>query len=68
MVNFEITPYNIGGMIIDNITIRNHSFDNTLNKNVATITVLIDAKEEVYDYLASLSKEDYLKEKENFQV
>lgn len=65
MVNFEITPYNIGGMIIDNITIRNHSFDNTLNKNVATITVLIDSKEEVYNYLVSLSKEDYLKEKEN---
>lgn len=64
MVNFEITPYNIGGMIIDNITIRNHSFDNTLNKNVATITVLIDSKEEVYNYLASLSKEDYLNEKE----
>ena len=64
MINFEIKPYTIKDMTIDNITIRNHSFDNTLNKNVATLTVLLDAKEGLYDYLASLNKKDYLNEKE----
>ena len=65
MVNFKINPYMFGNMEIKDITIRNHSFDNTLNKQVATLTVLIDAKDSLYDYLSSLSREDYLKEKEN---
>lgn len=65
MLNFAIAPYKIADMEIKDITIRNHSFDNTLNKSGATITILLDSTDGVYDYLSSLSKEDYLKEKEN---
>ena len=64
MINFEITPYKLGELVIDNITIRNHSFDNTLNKSIATLTILIDSDDSVYEYLSSLSKKDYLNEKE----
>ena len=51
-------------MEINNISLRNHSFDNTLNKSLSTITVLLDCNDSVYKYLSSLDKKAYIKEKE----
>ena len=64
MVNFAIKPYKLANMTIDNITIRNHSFDNTLNKSGATLTVLLHSNDSVYSFLSALGRKDYLKEKE----
>ena len=64
MVNFAIKPYKLADMTIDNITIRNHSFDSTLNKTGATLTVLLHSDDGVYDFLSSLERKEYLKEKE----
>lgn len=65
MTNFKIKPYHLSNQTIEDISIRNHSFDKTLNKQNSTITVLINTIDEVYDYLKSLSKQDYIKEKNN---
>lgn len=65
MINFKIKPYKVGDFTINDITLRNHSFDNTLNKsNISTVTILLDTNDSVYTYLASLSNERYLEEKE----
>ena len=64
MINININPYKLGNMEINNITLRNHSFDNTLNKSISTITVLLDCNDSVYEYLSSLDRKTYLKEKE----
>ncbi len=58
-----VTPFLAGK--IDHFCIRNFSFDPLLGKNGYTsFTVLILTEEADYDYLKSLSHEDYLKEKE----
>ena len=65
MINFKTDDLYIGPMKIDNISIRNHSFDTSIYKKDAVLTVLIDVKECVYDYYNSLNKEEYLKAKNN---
>lgn len=64
MIDFKIPNIKIGPMDITDLSIRNHSFDNTLNEDKTTITVLINTTDGVYDYLKSLNRKEYLKEKE----
>lgn len=59
MISFKIYPVDFVGMSIDEIKIRNHSFDSSLNKNISTITILINTPDFVYDNLSTLSKEKY---------
>lgn len=59
MINFRINPYTIDKFTIEDITIRNHSFDPTLNKNDSTLTLLIPTPDNVYSYLSNLSKKEY---------
>ena len=59
MMNFKIDPIKIGNQAIEDITIRNHSFDPSLNKNDSTLTILISSNESVYNYLSSLTKKEY---------
>ena len=59
MMNFKINPIKIGNQVIEDITIRNHSFDPSLNKNDSTLTILISSNESVYNYLSSLTKKEY---------
>ena len=64
MINFEINPIKIAKTTIDNVTVRNHAFDTTLNKNgKTTFTVLVDVNDSVYDYYKSMSEEEYLNSK-----
>jgi phytoene dehydrogenase-like protein len=64
MINFKIPTINFGPMDIKQLSVRNHSFDNSLSIDKTTITVLINTVDEVYDYLKVLNRKDYLKEKE----
>ena len=64
MMNFKIDGFNIGNIYIDNISVRNHSFDTSAYKdNNNLFTVGIDVSDETYDYFKSLSKDDYYKTK-----
>lgn len=66
MISFKINLINYEGMIIDELKIRNHSFDASLNKieGTSTITILINTPDFLYDNLSKLSKEEYNKKKE----
>lgn len=66
MMNIKIKDYKIADLIIDNISIRNHAFDNVLYKDSVALTVMLKVNENVYDYLKSLTKEKYNEEKEKF--
>ena len=68
MTNFKINPVDLGPQKIKYITIRNHSFDKTLNKDNTTITVLINTIDEVYDYLNDLDKHSYNAIKNEFGI
>ena len=57
-------PIQIADTTIQYIPARNHAFDKLLNKRFTSINVLIPLKDGVYDYLKGLSREDYLKLKE----
>ncbi len=63
MMNFKIPEIWIANTKIDNITVRNYSYDKTLNNHVTTFTVLVNVKDEVYDYFKSLSSTQYMKVK-----
>jgi len=58
---FEVEPFKVGPDEFDCITARSHSFDKTLNRNCTTITVMIYGSFEGYNYVKSLSKEEYKK-------
>ena len=63
MSQFEVKPIKIANQVITDISVRNYSFDKTLNKDCTTFGVLMEVSDVVYDYFANLSKEEYLKEK-----
>lgn len=65
MMNIKINPIEIADMVIDDISIRNHSFDKSLYKDETTITILMNVTDKVYDYLASLDKKSYNELKEH---
>lgn len=61
MLNFEIPPIEFFNNKIDNITIRNYSFDASLSKDGSTVfSCLIPVNENVYDELEKLDRKDYL--------
>ena len=64
MIEFDVEPFYIGKTKIEVLNPRNYAFDPTLNKNCTTMTVLIRVGDDLYDEYKSLSREDYLKEKE----
>jgi len=61
MINFKIKPIKISNALtIDNITIRNFSFDKKVSVSDSTVfTTLIDCNDKVYDYFKSLNKDEY---------
>lgn len=63
MTQFEIDPIKIANNVIKEISVRNYSFDKTLNNGCTTFGVLMGVDDAVYDYLASLPHEKYIKEK-----
>jgi len=63
MIEFPIEPFNIGKTVVKELNPRNHAFDPTLNKGCSTITVLIRVGDDLYDLYKSMSKEEYLAEK-----
>lgn len=64
MLNFEITPFKINNLVIDNIQVRNYFFDKTINKDANTLIVLLNTTDDIYDYLKNMDKASYIKEKE----
>ena len=64
MIEFDIEPFNIGQTKISVLNPRNYAFDETLNDGFTTITVLIRVGDDLFDKYKSLSRNDYLKEKE----
>lgn len=60
MINIKINPIHIADKVINYITIRNHSFDPTINKKDSTLTILIPTNDSVYEYLSKLSKKEYI--------
>lgn len=64
MINIPIKPFNIYDHTVSSITLRSHAFDKSINKDYSTITVLLDIKDNLYDYFKSLTKDKYLKEKD----
>ena len=63
MIEFPIEPFNIGKTTVNVLNPRNHAFDPTLNKGCSTITVLIRVGDDLYDSYKSMTKEEYLNEK-----
>lgn len=63
MVDFKNEQFKVGEMEVTHLSVRNHSFDETLNHECSTVTVLLPTIDSVYDYFKALSKEDYKKEK-----
>ncbi|MBQ7995096.1 MAG: NAD(P)/FAD-dependent oxidoreductase [Bacilli bacterium] len=64
MKDYLIDPIEFAGIKLNHFAIRNFSFDKTISKNGKTIiTILIAAGQSTYDFFASLSKEEYEKEK-----
>ncbi len=66
MMNFGIEPIKLGSMTIDNITVRNHSFDSSLNKDASTLTVLIDTTDLIFDFFKGMDKKTYYFHKMRF--
>ena len=66
MLSIPIKPVELAGNIVEEITIRNHYFDRSICKDSATITILLSANDNTFDYLSSLDKEAYQKLKLDF--
>lgn len=66
MINFSIEKIQLADTSISFLSMRNHSYDITMNRKYSLLTVLIPVLEGVYDYYHSLSKEEYIKEKNKF--
>ena len=60
---FPCQGIKVGDFEFEYIAMRNHAFDESLNNSKTCITLLQDVPDKVYDYLKSLSHEEYLKEK-----
>lgn len=65
-VCFDINPIKIGDEIVDSLILRSHAFDKSLNKNGSTITSMIHATYKTYEYFKNLSKDDYVRIKNEF--
>ena len=63
MMNFGIEPFSIENTLVDNISVRNHSFDKTVNKEYSSLNVNIEVDDSVYDSFKSMSKEEYVSKK-----
>lgn len=61
VTNIETDEFEILGQKVDNIHIRNYSFDPSLNKNMTTMTIIITLDDYVYDDIKKLNCEEYLK-------
>lgn len=68
MINFKISPIIIDNFKINELSIRNYSFDKTLNKGVTTFTTIININEKDYEFIKSLSKEEYVDFKECLSI
>ncbi|MCQ2799207.1 MAG: NAD(P)/FAD-dependent oxidoreductase [Bacilli bacterium] len=68
MMDFLCEPFDWHGQHHDHYAIRNFTFDKSLpSKDGETLlTVLLPSNEDVYNYLKSLPREEYLKEKQAF--
>ena len=67
MISIKSLGLDLCGEKIDEIVIRNFDFDKTLNKDDhRTLTIMVRVCEDTYNKLASLSKDDYNKEKNRF--
>ena len=65
MMDFETEPFEVAKKKVTHYGLRNYAFDSTLSRGKKTLlTILLPTHEETYDYLASLSKEEYKAEKE----
>ena len=64
MIEFDVTPFNIGNTVIKEINPRNYAFDKTLNKDCSAISILIRVGDDLYDLLKGMTKEEYKAYKE----
>ena len=65
--SFDVTPFDVGGIEINHLTIRSYSYDDTFERNGRTVlTVLIDQSNREYPFWKRLSKDrkQYLKYKQ----
>ncbi len=60
MIEFDVEPFNIGDTIIKELNPRNYAFDSTLNKGCSSLGVLIRVKDDLYDKLKKMTKDEYL--------
>lgn len=58
-VNFDIPEYQKASLKINNISVRNHCQDDTLNKNGSVLTIIVPTEDAFYDYLIGLKKDEY---------
>lgn len=63
MVNIKINPIHIEDCTIDTISIRCNSYDDSINKDYNTITVMLPITDRVYDIYKDLPREEYEKAK-----
>ena len=64
MSDFLVEPFEIAKKTVKNFAVRNYSFDKTLSSDNRTLlTILLPTNEATYDYLESLSQEEYQKVK-----
>lgn len=68
MMDYKVNEFNMFGRKMNHFGVRNYAFDTTLPSinDETLLTVLLPADENIYEYLKSLSKEEYLKEKNEF--
>jgi phytoene dehydrogenase-like protein len=64
MIAFKIKPFEIGGMPVQFLSVRNHSYTKENSSDPTTLTVLIGTNELVYTYFKSFkTKKEYLEAK-----
>ena len=63
MVSLPCDKFEIGGTIVDFMSVRNHAYDKSLNGEESTIEVLIPTKDSTYDYFKAMDKKRYLETK-----
>ncbi len=61
MISYKMNKtYVVGRNSLDFCSIRNHSFDKTLNRDWTSVNVLLQVDDSAYRYLKGLTREDYL--------
>lgn len=66
MVSLSCDKFEIGGTIVDFMSVRNHAYDKSLNGEESTIEVLIPTKDSTYDYFKAMDKKTYLETKKKY--